>query len=73
MTNKRYDIGDTVVNRINMKKGTLVDIQDTDDKTITENVKIKYESGETEWITATTVSQMLTETDPQSNRTFLSD
>jgi len=61
MTNKKYDIGDTVVNRINMKKGTLVDVQDTDDNTITENVKIKYESGETEWITATTVSQMLTE------------
>jgi|15BtaG_2_1085339.scaffolds.fasta_scaffold18475_4 hypothetical protein len=73
MTNKRYDIGDTVVNRINMKKGTLVDVQDTDDKTITENVKIKYESGETEWITATTVSQMLTETEPNSNKTFLSD
>tara|TARA_R110000824_G_C14756495_1_gene629287 strand:+ start:142 stop:363 length:222 start_codon:yes stop_codon:yes gene_type:complete len=73
MTNKRYDIGDTVVNRINMKRGTLVDVQDTDDKTITENVKIKYESGETEWITATTVSQMLTETEPNSNKTFLSD
>jgi len=73
MINKKYDIGDTVVNRINMKKGTLVDVQDTDDKTITENVKIKYESGETEWITATTVSQMLTETDPNSTKTFLSD
>jgi len=73
MTNKKYDIGDTVVNRINMKKGTLVDVQDTDDNTITENVKIKYESGETEWITATTVSQMLTETEPNSNKTFLSD
>ena len=73
MTNNKYDVGDTVVNKINMKKGTLVDVQDTDDKTITENVKIKYESGETEWITASTVSQMLIETEPNSNKTFLSE
>jgi len=73
MTNKRYEIGESVVNRLNMKKGTVVDAQDTEDNTITENVKIKYDSGETEWISATSVSQMLTETNPIPNNKFISE
>lgn len=73
MPNKRYEVGESVVNRLNMKKGTVVDAQDTEDNTITENVKIRYDSGETEWVSTNTISQMLTETNPTPDTKFISE
>tara|TARA_Y100000034_G_C6652793_1_gene285799 strand:- start:343 stop:561 length:219 start_codon:yes stop_codon:yes gene_type:complete len=71
--NKKYEIGESVVNRLNLKKGTVVDAQDTNDNNITENVKVKYDSGETEWVSTTSISQMLTETNPTPNTKFISE
>ena len=73
MMSKQYEIGESVVNRITMKQGTVVDAQDSEDNMVTENVKIKYDSGETEWVSASTVSQMLTETNPASDTKFISE
>jgi len=73
MSDKQYEIGESVVNRITMKQGTVVDAQDSEDNMVTENVKIKYDSGETEWVSASTVSQMLTETNPASDTKFISE
>jgi len=70
---KQYEIGESVVNRITMKQGTVVDAQDDDSNMVTENVKIKYDSGETEWVSANSVSQMLTETNPTPDTKFISE
>jgi len=73
MSDKQYEIGESVVNRITMKQGTVVDAQDSEDNMVTENVKIKYDSGETEWVSANSVSQMLTETNPTPDTKFISE
>jgi len=73
MMSKQYEIGESVVNRITMKQGTVVDAQDSEDNMVTENVKIKYDSGETEWVSANSVSQMLTETNPTPDTKFISE
>jgi len=73
MMSKQYEIGESVVNRITMKQGTVVDAQDDDSNMVTENVKIKYDSGETEWVSANSVSQMLTETNPTPDTKFISE
>lgn len=73
MPDKRYEIGESVINRITLKKGTVIDAQDSEDNLITDNVKIKYDSGETEWVSTNSVSQMLTETNPTPDTKFLSE
>ena len=70
--NKMYDLGESVVNRVNMKTGKVVDAVDAEENT--EAVKIQYEDGSTEWMSVNSVSKMLMETDPSpTDSQFLSD
>jgi len=68
-----YELGESVVNRNNLKTGKVVDAVDTDSGD-TESVKLQYEDGSIEWMSTDSVSRMLMETDPKPNSTqFLTD
>ena len=68
-----YQLGESLVNRNNLKTGKVIDAVDTD-KGDTESVKLQYEDGSIEWMSADSVSRMLMETDPKPGSTqFLTD
>tara|TARA_R100000008_G_C3506017_1_gene126242 strand:- start:160 stop:411 length:252 start_codon:yes stop_codon:yes gene_type:complete len=68
-----YELGESVVNRNNLKTGKVVDAVDTEGGD-TEAVKLQYEDGSSDWVSTSSVSKMLLETDPKPNSTqFLSD
>ena len=68
-----YELGESVVNRNNLKTGKVVDAVDADSGD-TESVKLQYEDGSIEWMSTDSVSRMLMETDPKPNSTqFLTD
>ena len=72
MTHKKFELGESVVNRNTLKQGKVVD-SDDDEKGLTENVKVEYKDGSAEWLMSGNVTKMLVETDPPVNKTFLTE
>ena len=69
---KKFELGESVINRNTLKQGRIIDSEDNK-KGLTENVKVEYKDGTSEWLMSGNVTKMLVETDPESNKTFLSD
>ena len=73
MAVNKFELGESVVNRNTLKQGRVVDAENNE-KGLTENVKLEYKDGTSEWVMSGNVTKMLVETDPSSkNKTFLSD
>ena len=68
-----YELGESLVNRNNLKTGKVVDAVDADSGD-TEAVKLQYEDGSSDWVATSSVAKLLLETDPKPDSTqFLSD
>ena len=68
-----YQLGESLVNRNNLKTGKVIDAVDSDSGD-TEAVKLQYEDGSSEWMSTSSVSKLLLETDPKPNSSeFLID
>ena len=63
-----YNLGESVVHRGSQKMGKVVDAADSVKDGSTESVKIQFEDGSTEWHSVDSVSKMLYETDPITNK-----
>ena len=72
MTINKFELGESVVNRNTLKQGRVVDAEDNK-KGLSENIKIEYKDGTSEWVVSGNVTKMLVETDPSANKTFLSE
>jgi len=69
---ERYELGESVVNKNNMKMGKIVDAVDSDNGE-TEAVKLQYEDGSFGWAFSDKISRMLYETDPVPDSTNLNE
>ena len=69
--NYSFQIGESVVNRENLKGGRVID--STLDDTGSEAVKIEYADGMVEWVFVDKVSKLLLETDPKPNTNNLNE
>ena len=67
---QKYQLGESVVNKNNLKMGRIVDAADTDDG-FTESVEVEYEGGFKEWISADSIARLLLEVDPPINNELL--
>ena len=65
-------IGEQIVNRQNMRQGTISDWT-KDDSGIVEHVQIRYEDGTEDWIDYGSVAKLLLETDPRPDAQQLND
>ena len=66
-----YNLGESVVHRGSQKLGKIVDASDNTKDGTTESVEIQFEDGSKEWHSVDSVSKMLYETDPITNKTLL--
>ena len=66
-----YNLGESVVHRGSQKMGKVVDASDNTKDGTTESVEIQFEDGSKEWHSVDSVSKMLYETDPTTNKTLL--
>jgi hypothetical protein len=67
---QKYKLGESVVNKDNLKMGRIVDAADTDDG-FTESVEVEYEGGFKEWISVDGVARLLLEVDPPRSNELL--
>lgn len=67
---QKYQLGESVVNKNNLKMGRIVDAADTDDG-FTESVEVEYEGGFKEWISADSIARLLLEVDPPRSNELL--
>tara|TARA_R110002124_G_scaffold227691_1_gene392884 strand:- start:561 stop:782 length:222 start_codon:yes stop_codon:yes gene_type:complete len=71
---KKWQIGESVVVRTTHKQGKIVSSSTTaDGYSMNENVEVQYNDGSSEWISTNNISKFLTEVDPKTNSTFLSE
>jgi len=67
-----YTIGESVVNKNNMRMATVVDATDNDGET--DSIKIQYlDDGNVEWVFSDKVTKLLLEVDPKPNNTNLNE
>jgi len=68
----RYEIGESVVNSDTFKTGRIIDATDLDDGS-TEAVRVEYQDGIIEWVSADHVKKLLLETDPHPKTEYLNE
>ena len=67
---QKYQLGESIVNKNNLKMGRIVDAAETENG-FTEAVEIEYEGGIREWVSADNVARLLLEVDPPKNNELL--
>jgi len=69
---EKYNLGESVVHRGSQKMGKVVDAAESTEDGTTESVEIQFVDGSKEWHSVDSISKMLYEVEPNSEK-FLQD